>query len=100
SSRFYHSDPSLNASHPDAYFSFGGAIPGRLAKQTNPLDPCALVYPAGLWKTPSSTNLNAIKSYGLNSLLEVLNLNAAGTLNVLVGVLDILALPEIGRAHV
>src|SRR5690606_18217611 len=96
--RFYHTNPALNASNPEAYFSYGGAIPGRLAKQTNPLDPCALVYPAGLWKTPSSTDLNAIKSYGLNSLLEVLNLNAAGTLNVLVGVLDVLALPVDGAS--
>ena len=96
--RFYHTNPALNASNPEAYFSYGGAIPGRLAKQTNPLDPCALVYPAGLWKTPSSTDLNAIKSYGLNSLLEVLNLNVAGTLNALVGVLDILALPVDGAS--
>lgn len=91
--RFYHTNPELTASNPEAYFSFGGAIPGKLAKQTNPLDPCALVYPAGLWKTPSSSDLAGIKSYGLTTLLEVLNLNAAGTLDALVGVLDLLAAP-------
>ncbi|PRD52034.1 hypothetical protein [Sphingobacterium gobiense] len=89
--RFYHANPALTASNPEAYFSYGGAIPGRLARQTNPQDPCALVYPAGLWKTPSSGNLSAIKSNGLTGLLEALNLNVAGTLDALVPVLATLA---------
>src|SRR5690606_38997702 len=88
--RFYHTNPALTASNPEAYFSYGGAIPVRLAKQTNPLDPCALVYPAGLWKTPASSDLNAIKSNGLTGLLEALNLNAVGTLDALVPIIAVL----------
>src|SRR5690606_7487803 len=98
--RFYHTNPALNASNPEAYFSYGGAIPGRLAKQTNPLDPCALVYPAGLWRTPTSGNLAAIKSVGLSSVLEALNLNVAGTLDLLVPVIALTAAPVSGASNV
>lgn len=98
--RFYHTNPALDASNPEAYFSYGGAIPGRLAKQTNPLDPCALVYPAGLWRTPTSGNLAAIKSVGLSSVLEALNLNVAGTLDLLVPVIALTAAPVSGASNV
>lgn len=96
--RFYHTNPALTSNNPEAYFSYGGAMPGKLAKQANPLDPCAFVYPAGLWKTPSSGDLAGIKSYGVTTLLEVLNLNVGGTLDALVGVLDLLAAPVEGAS--
>lgn len=98
--RFYHTNPTLDENNPEAYFSYGGAIPGKLAKQTNPLDPCALVYPAGLWRTPTSGNLEVIKSVGLSSVLEALNLNVAGTLDVLVPVIALTAAPVVDAVNV
>ena len=98
--RFYHKNPALTAANPEAYFSYGASIPGKLAKQSNPQDPCAFVYPAGLWRTPTSGNLAAIKSVGLSSVLEALNLNVAGTLDLLVPVIALTAAPVSGASNV
>lgn len=62
--RFYHTNPN----QPDAsesFFSFKGHLPLTLAKTDAALqkDPCALVYPAGLWKTPTSAEIGQITSY-------------------------------------
>lgn len=35
-----------------SYFAFGSVIPGKFATTATQGDPCALVYPAGLWKQP------------------------------------------------
>lgn len=69
----------------NSYFSFKGHIPRKLASgnPANQKDPCALVYPAGLWKTPSKPNLNAIQNREgilsdlLGSILDLIGLGAA-----------------------
>lgn len=49
---------------PRAYFSFRGHLPMVLASNDpkKQKDPCALVYPAGLWKTPTAAQVGAITS--------------------------------------
>jgi len=88
--RFYHfNQPTADAK---SFFSYGGAKPGVLARQVLPVDPCALVYPAGLWKTPAKADLDPINSNGLTGLLGDLNLNVLGsTLDVLIGAQNLLA---------
>lgn len=69
----------------NSYFSFKGHIPRKLASgnPANQKDPCALVYPAGLWKTPSKPDLNAIQNREgvlgnlLGSILDLVGLGAA-----------------------
>lgn len=49
----------------DGYFGFGGTVPGTFATAATEGDPCALVYPAGLWKQPSNEDFdNMINSSG------------------------------------
>lgn len=84
---------------PNSFFSYGGYKPGVLASQANPHDPCALVYPAGLWKTPASADIQDLTSNGLNSVLEALNLNVVGSgTDILVGLMDLLAAPVAGSS--
>lgn len=40
----------------DGYFSFGGTVPMKFATAATEGDPCALVYPQGLWKQPSKAD--------------------------------------------
>lgn len=81
--RFFHLNPASAAA--SSFFSYGGIKPGVLARQVLPQDPCALVYPAGLWKTPAKADLAALNSDGLTGLLGDLNLNALGsTLDILI----------------
>lgn len=80
--RFYHTNPRTN--DPNSYFSFKGHLPRTLASSNaaNQKDPCALVYPAGRWKTPTSAELGTLTStQGLltnvvGSLLATLGLGA------------------------
>ncbi len=58
--RFYHNNITTNDDR--GYFAFRGHLPktwaeNNVAKQK---DPCALIYPAGLWKTPIDTELNTL----------------------------------------
>lgn len=48
----------------NSYFSFKGHIPRKFASSVpaNQKDPCALVYPAQLWKTPSKPDLDDIQN--------------------------------------
>ena len=41
-------------SRADGYFGFGGTIAGTFATSATEGDPCALVYPAGLWRQPNA----------------------------------------------
>jgi hypothetical protein len=62
--RFYGNNPH-NPNTQESFFSFMGHLPGVLAS-TNPAnqkDPCALVYPTGLWRTPTTTEISAISSH-------------------------------------
>ncbi|OOG15758.1 hypothetical protein BWD42_24065 [Sphingobacterium sp. CZ-UAM] len=88
--RFYHfNQPTTDAK---SFFSYGAAKPGVLGTYASPKDPCALVYPAGLWKTPAKADLDPINSNGLTGLLGDLNLNVLGsTLDALVDVQNALA---------
>lgn len=58
--RFYHTNPRTN--DPNSYFSFKGHLPRQLASanEADQIDPCALVYPAGRWKTPTQTELGTL----------------------------------------
>jgi hypothetical protein len=62
--RFYHTNPNQPTAS-ESFFSFKGHLPLTLAKTNAALqkDPCALVYPAGLWKTPTSAEIGQITSY-------------------------------------
>ncbi|WP_313264564.1 hypothetical protein [Sphingobacterium sp.] len=62
--RFYHTNPNQPTAS-ESFFSFKGHLPLTLAKTNVALqkDPCALVYPAGLWKTPTSAEIGQITSY-------------------------------------
>lgn len=80
--RFYHTNPRTN--DPNSYFSFKGHLPRTLASSNaaNQKDPCALVYPAGRWKTPTSeelgtlTNTQGLLTNVVGSLLATLGLGA------------------------
>lgn len=62
--RFYHINDYSSTVDPNSYFSFRGHLPRKLGSANAALqkDPCALVYPAGLWKTPSKTDLDGIQN--------------------------------------
>lgn len=93
--RFYHFNQPTN--DPRSFFSYGGAKPGVLARQVLPQDPCALVYPAGLWKTPAKADLASLTSGGITGILGDLNLNILGsTVDLLIGAQNILATPVPG----
>jgi len=61
--RFYHTNP-FSPAVAESFFSFKGHLPGRLASgvEANQKDPCALIYPAGLWKTPNDTEVGNLTS--------------------------------------
>lgn len=77
--RFYANNPYL-PNQQESFFSFKGHLPGRLASANpaNQKDPCALVYPAGLWKTPSEAQITPLTSNrglldgALGSVLDLL----------------------------
>ncbi|MBD1423722.1 fimbrillin family protein [Sphingobacterium chuzhouense] len=58
----------------DGYFPFGGVLPGTFATTETIGDPCALVYPAGLWKSPSKADFSGLVSgdVELNELTSAL----------------------------
>lgn len=56
----------------DGYFGFGGTVPGTFATAATEGDPCALVYPAGLWKQPANEDFNNM-------------INSSGTLSNVLG---------------
>lgn len=58
----------------DGYFAFGGTIPGQFATTSTQGDPCALVYPQGLWKQPGKADFNGLVrgDIELNELTGVL----------------------------
>ncbi|NQD70244.1 hypothetical protein HP439_05860 [Sphingobacterium shayense] len=66
--RFFHTNPFVStedvAVRDKSFFSFKGHIPRQFADadEANQKDPCALVYPAGLWKTPSDVELRSLTS--------------------------------------
>lgn len=87
--RFYHTNPQTN--DPNSYFSFGAHLPRVLASANAAVDACALVYPAGLWKTPTSAQLENVTSRGLGQVLGDLSLSNVAGIDALVGVQDLLA---------
>jgi len=87
--RFYHTNPQTN--DPNSYFSFGAHLPRVLASANAAVDACALVYPAGLWKTPTSAQLENVTSRGLGQVLGDLSLSNVAGIDLLVGVQDALA---------
>ncbi|RZF58874.1 hypothetical protein [Sphingobacterium corticibacterium] len=66
--RFFHTNPFITASNTEdankSFFSFRGHIPRQFASanEAQQLDPCALVYPAGRWKTPTDVELRSLTS--------------------------------------
>jgi len=88
--RFYHTNPQTN--DPNSYFSFGAHLPRVLASANAAVDACALVYPAGLWKTPTGAQLENVTSRGLlGGLLGDLGLTNIAGIDALVIVQDALA---------
>ncbi|MGO1672275.1 MAG: fimbrillin family protein, partial [Sphingobacterium sp.] len=47
-------------SRADGFFGFGGTVAGTFATSATEGDPCALVYPAGLWRQPSKADFNGL----------------------------------------
>ncbi len=89
--RFYHTNP-YNPDVNESFFAFKGHLPRTFANSVaaQQKDPCALVYPAGLWKTPTSADLNTVTSNtGLldNLLTNILGgiIAPAGTSNATYG---------------
>ncbi|WP_286754057.1 MULTISPECIES: hypothetical protein [Sphingobacterium] len=88
--RFYHTNPQTN--DPNSYFSFGAHLPRVLASANAAVDACALVYPAGLWKTPTAAQLgNVISPASLGGLLGDLGLTNVAGIDLLVAAQDLLA---------
>lgn len=65
--RFFHTNAQTPASVTDpktqaSFFAFRGHLPLKFAKNNPALqkDPCALVYPANLWKTPTQTEIGSL----------------------------------------
>ncbi|MDR2275237.1 MAG: hypothetical protein LBF27_30275 [Sphingobacterium sp.] len=98
--RFYHANPN-NPAKEESFFAFRGHLPGRLASgiEANQKDPCTMVYPAGLWKTPTYANLQTMTSQQglLSGLLGALLGNPA-TPNTGYGTNYIEYTPTIGSA--
>lgn len=44
----------------DGYFGFGAIVPGGFATTSNQGDPCALVYPAGVWRQPTKSDFSGL----------------------------------------
>jgi len=78
----------------NGYFAFGSIVPGQFATTTtNNGDPCALVYPAGLWKQPAKADFaNMVRGdIELNSLTGALGgLGQVVDATGLTGVLNII----------
>ncbi|MGB3063234.1 fimbrillin family protein [Sphingobacterium thalpophilum] len=51
---------NTQTSKANGFFAFGSTIPGQFATTSNEGDPCALVYPAGLWKQPARDDFNGL----------------------------------------
>lgn len=45
-----------------SWFAYGAVRPGEFVNSTDYADPCALVYPAGLWKQPSHADFDPYTS--------------------------------------
>ncbi|WP_312185165.1 hypothetical protein [Sphingobacterium sp.] len=77
--RFYHTNPSQPNVN-ESFFSFKGHLPRTFASTVvaNQKDPCALVYPAGLWKTPTSNEIGVLTSN--NGVVDGLLTNIVGLL--------------------
>lgn len=59
-------------SRADGYFSYGGTVPLQFPTEATSGDPCALVYPAGLWVQPTDAQVTTLTS-GQGLLTGVLN---------------------------
>jgi len=81
--RFYANNVQTDATDGKGYFSFGGVIPRKFATEGGTQDPCALVYPAGVWRQPTHVDFAPIVSTDglltnvLGSVLNVLVRNPA-----------------------
>ncbi|WP_149524377.1 hypothetical protein [Sphingobacterium hotanense] len=78
--RFY----ATNAQRSDAksYFAYGALTPGQFVNAASRQDPCAQVYPQGVWRTPTNNDLYSI-SDGQGLLSSLL-----GTVGSLLGARD------------
>lgn len=57
--RFYAINEATGASDGRGYFSFGGIIPRKFATDGKK-DPCALVYPEGVWRQPTNVEFGTL----------------------------------------
>ena len=75
--RFYQNNVQTPANEGKGYFAFGGIIPRKFATDISQ-DPCALVYPAGVWRQPLHaefaplTTSNGLLTNVLGNLLGLL----------------------------
>src|SRR5690606_386980 len=77
----------------DGFFGFGGTIAGQFATSETQGDPCALVYPAGLWRQPTKADFNGLVRgvVELGELTEVLGpLGQAVDATGITGIIDLL----------
>ncbi|WP_324758183.1 fimbrillin family protein [Sphingobacterium thalpophilum] len=51
---------NTQTSKANGFFAFGSTIPGQFATTATEGDPCALVYPAGLWKQPAKADFEGM----------------------------------------
>ena len=52
-----------------SYFAYGAVVPGQFAPTSGYADPCALVYPAGLWRKPTHADFSTTAYVSSNALL-------------------------------
>src|SRR5690606_38317804 len=77
----------------DGYFGFRATVPGRFATTSTEGDPCALVYPAGLWKQPAKADFTGLVrgDIELGELTGVLGpLGEAVDASGITGIIDLL----------
>lgn len=61
--RFHHTYAHTNARN--TYFSFRGMVPQNFGSDSNDGDPCALVYPAGVWRQAEASDFRTLTGGGL-----------------------------------
>ena len=81
--RFYGLNSGTTVTDGKGYFSFGGIIPRKFATKGSEGDPCALVYPEGVWRQPTNiefaplTTGNGLLTNILGSITDILFSNPA-----------------------
>lgn len=89
---FYHTNGARSTA--DGYFAYGGTKPLQFPTEATSGDPCALVYPAGLWMQPTDAQINTLTTE--SGLLS----NVIGLIGGLLGAADPAPGSSVGNGYV